>query len=64
MTIRVQWAETGIQPFQGMDFHDSQMDKALQECARRWPQWPVMRIILIGDDPNDWVVLVDSDEKL
>jgi len=62
MTIRVQWSG-GSEQFQGIDFHDSQMAEALQKCRRQWPMWPVVRIILIGDSPDDWVVLVDTDQK-
>jgi hypothetical protein len=48
--------------FEGMDYHDSQIENAL-ELYQEKVKWDDRRIILIGEDPKDWVILVNVDEK-
>lgn len=64
LTLRVQWADAGIQKFEGMDYHDSQWDEAVSLLYAKRLERPVVRIILVGDhtQSDDWIVLVDKDE--
>lgn len=62
MTIRVQWSNHNQMLFEGMDYHDSQIENAL-ELYQEKVKWDDRRIILIGEDPKDWVILVNVDEK-